>query len=87
MLTKQMKNLQQEDAVPNEVMLRMLITQAQAKFLVRKDGATVRLQRIRNQMKAIGASCDIKLYDDKGQSEPMLHIFCEMKYLSSSTWP
>lgn len=49
-------------------MLRLLITQAQANFLVRKDGGVVRLQSIRNQMKAMGRACDIKLYDDKGQS-------------------
>ncbi len=51
------------------MILRLLITQSQASFLVRKDMGVVRLQGIRNQMKAIGAACDIKLYDDKGQSE------------------
>lgn len=58
----------QGDSPQTEVMLRMLVTQAQANFLVRKDGGVVRLQRIRNQMKATGAHCEIKLYDDKGQS-------------------
>lgn len=57
----------------------MLITQAQANFLVRKDGGIVRLQQIRNRMKSLGAACDIKLYDDKGQSElpfsmPKIHL-------------
>lgn len=53
----------------NEVMLRLLITQTQANFLVRKDRGVVRLQSIRQQMKALSGGCEIKLYDDKGQSE------------------
>ena len=52
-------------------MLRLLITQAQASFLVRRNGGTVRLQSIRDQMKAFGPFCEIKLYDDKDQSKSL----------------
>jgi len=46
--------------------LRLVVSQPQANFLVRRDNGVVRLQAIRDHMKAQGLPCEIKLHDDKG---------------------
>ena len=55
---------------PQAAHLRLVVSQAQANFLVRRDGGSVRLQAIRDHMKAQGLACEVKLHDDKGSCEP-----------------